>query len=236
MTPDSLPLTAVSLSALLASIGYFWKLLRESKCNIRRVLYFVLEIRHSLIVSTIDSEALCDEYLDLYLKQCASKGVPIDHLPDGIRDLVANNLERIKEIARSAIHDRLLNQYETELLALAGTNPTLAHRLLGRHKIEPLAVSTASASRQALEIGLEIIKEPWAQDFMKSLTRKLQEDAAVELLSILDRDVLLLARRSGPLELYRCARLLRRTRKVVSREILSDLDSITDSPTFPRFQ
>lgn len=182
-----------------------------------------------MVVSTLDSDDLCDEYLKLYLDRCTSQGVPLDDFPDGTRDLVVFHLEKIKELARSAIHDRLLHQYESELLALASTNPTLAHRLLGRHKIEPLASSTVSAGKKALELALENLKEAWEQDFMKSLTRKLQKSALVDLLSVLDRDVFLLARRSGALELWSCARLVRRTRKVINREMFSDLDPIIDS-------
>jgi hypothetical protein len=223
-------LAGVAFAALLASLGYIYQVRVEHKKSLKRVLYFLLEIRFSALGAVFDSDEAADKYAEHFFARCRAEGLRLDGmaLPEGIRQLIASHFERGIALAKSELNDRLLDQFEGALLDLAAVHPTLSHRLLGRNRLEKLAGLTKSYGAKLVEQGVGELQEQWAKDFVKGMSAKVQRTAFDEIVSTLDRDVLELARHCGYFEFRRCKRSLQKAGLRINREFFSEIDPMID--------
>lgn len=213
MNADWTGLVGIAFAALLASVGYVYQMWVENKRSARGVLYLLLEIRSSALATVFEPRQAAEAYVQHCITRCQSRGIKLERaqFPADILDLVTTHFDRSTAVARSKIEDRLLRDYEAALLQLASTHPVLAHRLLGRDRLEGLVGLTRSYSQELTQLADVELKEPWAKETIMALASEAQRQAFDEITSTLDNDVLEVARSCSYLEHWRCRKVIRQS-------------------------
>lgn len=198
-------LIGVVLAALMSSAGYLYRNQTEHKKSARKVLYLLLEIRHSIIASLFDPDEATNEYVIHYTKRLNKKGIEAtpENFTDNLKGMVSVHFHNIVSSLKTDIEARLLNPFEEALFELAAINPVLAYQLRGKEKLEKLVAHTNQYQFKVTE-QVENIEEAWARKVMLELSSDFKKDALNELSDTLNKDVLTLAKSCGWLDYWKC--------------------------------
>lgn len=219
----------ILISAMLSSVGYFFKTRVETKRSARKVLYLLLEIRYAIMSSLFDPEDAAIAYFEHLFKRIKEKGLPIEpsEVEGPTLNLVEIHFENIISTLRTNIHEKLLAPFEEALSEFATVKPVLAYRLRGKEKLETLITHTNNYLEIYEEKILEEIEQEWLQDALVSNSYKLKEESTSELIDLLDEDIILLSKYCGFVDYRECKQALQK--KVSPQKYdFSELDAIID--------
>lgn len=220
----------VVVAALMSSAGYLYRNSTERKKSARKVLYLLLEIRHSTIASLFDPEEATTAYFIYYTARLQDKGIaanPSD-VAENQREMVRSHFFNIALSSRTDIENRLLSPFEESLLELASVNPVLAYRLRGREKLEKIAAHTNQYQSEMSKVVSNEINEPWAKNAMLELSKDMKEDALNDLSDMLDKDILILAKACGRSDYRDCKLVLAKAISNKNKYDFEDLDNLLD--------
>lgn len=220
----------VVLAALMSSAGYLFRNRTERKKSARKVLYLLLEIRHSIIASLFDPDEATEKYFVHYMARLNTKGIVAnpEDLTDSLRAMVSGHFYNMTSSLKTDIETRLLNPFEEALFEMASVNPVLAYQLRGKEKLEKLVAHTnqyQSKVTEQVEVG---IVEEWAREVMLELSNELKEEALNELSETLNNDVLTLAKACGWLDHRKCKAVLDKAASNKNKYDFEDLDKSVD--------
>lgn len=226
MSAEWAGLIGIALAALLASVGYIYQVRVEHKKSVRRVLYFLLEIRFNVLAAVFDPKEATDKYAEHFLSRCSAEGFDTRGMefPEGMRRMITSHFEQAITAAKSDLEERLLGQFEEALLQLASVHPVLSYRLLGRNRLEKLVGLTKAYGTEVINGAIGDVQEQWAKDLLFGVSSEAQRKAFCEMASILDKDVLDLAWSCGYFEYRRCKRAIRNTAPRIDREFFAEID------------
>lgn len=230
LTASLIGIVGIVLAALMSSAGYLYRNITEHKKSARKVLYLLLEIRHSIVVSLFDPDEAADKYFAHYINRLNANGFATDSsdVSENLKAMVSGHFHNMISSLRTDIGTRLVVPFENALLELASIDPVLAYRLRGKEKLEGLAAHT-SQYQSTVTKGLETeIAEQWIRDVMVELSLDFKEDALNELSDILNSDVLALARACGWIEYRKCKSILANATSNENKYDFDGLDQVMD--------
>lgn len=132
-------------SAIIAAVGYLFKIKREARRSGRRLLYVLLEIRHGLKATLLDPEKAIKEFNECFISYFKEKGFSDEMMPDlkVIEEMAVSHISSVLEANKSDFDERLLTIYENALSDLACEAPVLAFMLKGKDKLEEIALKSS---------------------------------------------------------------------------------------------
>lgn len=199
MTVAIIGIVGIVIAAILSSAGYLYRIRLESKRSARKVLYYLLEIRHAIIISSMDSATGTKKYLEHCVKRFADKGIPVDEIEmeQVFSDMIQDHFNNVISSSSTDIEARIVIPFEAALLDMATVNPVLAYKLRGKEKLEKL-ISHINSHQEAVKKNfIPVIKEDWVKDVMLETSSEVEEQVESELYGSLDEDILLLAKYCG---------------------------------------
>lgn len=216
------------VAAAMASIGYLYRMRVEQKKSLRKVLYFLLEIRNSVLAKLFDPEAAAQQYFEHMAGRLKSRGIPSEmEIPDEMRRMIVDHFRNVVSLQCTDIEARLLTPFQDALLEMATINPTVAYRLYGKEKITNLVSHTRRYEAELARMLDPDVPEVVGRTMRETLT-KTMSGAAQELSSLLDQDIRLLAKACGLRDYFQCRRILKQDLTNRNRLDFADLDSFFD--------
>lgn len=219
----------IVLAALLSSFGYLYRNALERKKSAKRLLFVLLEVRYILITSIFDPDDATEKYLLHSMKRMGSHN-PFDStkdFPQDYRDLIASHFRGIIDVVDGDIEE-VVPQYEEALSSMAEVNPVLAYSLRGRMNFKTLVESTNDYEKQfatLLKDGNPKVKEV---DEVLKFSCRAKEKAFAELASLIDEDVIRVAKFCGLRDWLRCRRVLKKGVSNENKYDFSELDEAFD--------
>ena len=191
--------SGILIAAILSSAGYLYRVRLDSKRSARKVLYFLLEIRHAIIISSIDPDVGTDKYFDHFVNRMRNKGLPLEkeEMEKIFSEQICEHFKNVISTSGTNIEKRLVLPFEAALLDMATVNPVLAYKLRGKEKIEKLISHINSHQEAVKESFIPMIEESWVKDVMLETSSEVEEQVESELYGSLDDDILLLANYCG---------------------------------------
>ncbi|BES70024.1 hypothetical protein RE428_10420 [Marinobacter nanhaiticus D15-8W] len=210
----------IVISALLASVGYLYKLGVEKRQSARYLLFHLLEIRHELSLrlprSDHEVEKLQEDFRAVVGERTNLLKI-VDMLPKtelgAMLGTVTNGLNRVDS--------SLLDSYEVALANYARIDPFLTHRLRGMKLIPKLSKnldSTLSSFRSLPGLAED---DPDTQKVASYGARQLNrefDDTRDGLLAKLDQLILSVGREAGLFMWFRAWRVLSQAEEENSNE------------------
>lgn len=198
------------VAAALASTGYLYRMRVEQKKSFRKVLYFLLEIRNSVLVKLFDPEAAAEQYFRHMEGRLKIHGTcTAFEIPEEVRQMIVDHFRNIVAAQCTDIETRLLAPFEEALLEMAAINPTLAYRLYGRENVMTLIDHTRRYESEVLRALNQNVPGVIGQT-MRETSAKVKNSALNELSVFLDNDIRLLARACGIQDRLRCRSILKK--------------------------
>lgn len=217
------------IAAVLSSAGYLYRVQIEQKKSLRKVLYLLLEIRHSVIARLFDPDAATEEYLAEMTKRLEVRGIKYDNeeLPMVYRELIKTHLDNLILCLRSELDERLLTPFEEALLEMSAVAPALAFQLRGREKLESVIGHTNQYMSQ-LSGKLEVdMPEPLLQ-LMLDTSSGMKAEVLEDIYETLNKDVMLLANACGWRDSRACRKIIVKGPSPKHHLDLSELDTVID--------
>lgn len=213
-------LSGIAISSILGSLGYFLKSRIESKKNARKVLYYLLEIRHSIRSSLVDPNESYKEFCEFMESSLAKRGLPIGRadVEPLIGPLLLAHFTNMINSTKPELNERLLESYENALSELSYINPVVAYRLRGRESLQE-AINHTRQYATELESTLAAHGTETLAEMEKELLnfgKKVRKDTIKEMCSEIDKDVLSVAKICGIYDYYSCRKIIRSNPKLKS--------------------
>lgn len=210
-------LTGIAISSILGSLGYFLKSRIESKKNARKVLYYLLEIRHSIRSSLVDPNESYIEFCEFMESALAKRGLITNRtdVEKIIGPLILTHFTNMINSTKPELNESLLESYENALSELSCINPVVAYQLRGRETLQQAINHTREyatelepilIAHQAETLG-KIEKE------LLDFNNKIRKDTVNEMCSEIDEDVLSVAKICGLNDYYSCRKIIRSNAK-----------------------
>lgn len=202
-------LVGIALSALFGAFGYTRKLHDERLRTRRQALFFLLEIRHSLLVDMFDPKDATDQYIAHGEKYLSSKGIPNQQpYPEPLHDLICGHFQQLLNIKRAQFEAEVAGPYTQVLGELAKEAPVLAYKLKGKERLSQFV----SAQNDYEESVLNALSFPLElrTGFMAGQLRRLKRSGQEELLAEVDDSIRSVALSCGPIAYMHCNLLLRK--------------------------
>ena len=189
----------ILIAAILSSAGYLYRIRLESKRSARKVLYFLLEIRHAIIISSMDPDVGTDKYFEHCVQRMRNKGYPLEkeEMAKIFSEQICEHFRNVISTSGTDIDKRLVIPFEDALLDMATVNPVLAYKLRGKEKVEKLISHINTHQASVSEKFIPMIEEDWVKDVMLETSSDIEEQVESELYGSLDDDILLLAKYCG---------------------------------------
>lgn len=202
-------LVGIALPALLSAAGYYLKLRDERLRTRRQALFFLLEIRHSLLVDMFDPKDATDQYIKHGEKYLSGKGIPNQQpYPEPVHDLICGHFQQLLDIKRAEFETDVAAPYTQVLGELAKEAPVLAYKLKGKERLSQFV----SAQNDYEESVLNALPFPLElrTRFMAGQLRRLKRSGQEELLAEVDDSIRSVALGCGPVAYVHCILLLRK--------------------------
>jgi len=211
-----LGIVGIVLSALLGSVGYFFKVRADRKKSSKNVLYYLLEIRHSLLLNHIDPKEVTKSYLE-FLDNWSSKNSigQSPTFPEAFTALIQALMQNSFLAQGSIIDEQLINQFHLALIDLSKDDPILAYRIKGKEKLNSL-IGLQDQYAEGLKSLPEIAADPAASQFISEQLHIKKSETIDELVSDLNYDIKLVSKKCGLLTYFKSKTILK---KVISRKI-----------------
>lgn len=217
------------IAAILSSAGYLYRVRTERKKSLRKVLYLLLEIRHTVITRLFDPNAATEEYLKEMSKRLADRGIKPDNdeIPRDYRDLIKNHFNNIFVSFQSDLDEKMLTPFEEALLEMSTITPALAFQLRGREKLDSLAGHTNQYTSQINEKFKSDMPDPILQK-MLDLSNNMKADVLEDVYKCLNNDVMLLAKACGWRDFRACQKIIKNGPSPNNNLDMSELDTMID--------
>ena len=189
----------ILIAARLSSAGYLYRVRLESKRSARKVLYYLLEIRHAIIISSMDPDVGTDKYFEHFVQRMKNKGLPLEKedMEKIFSEKICEHFNNVISTSGTDIEKRLVIPFEEALLDMATVNPVLAYKLRGKEKIEKLISHIGTHQETVTETFIPMIDEEWVKDVLLETSRNAGDEVERELYESIDEDILLLAKYCG---------------------------------------
>jgi hypothetical protein len=189
----------IVIAAILSSAGYLYRVRLESKKSAKKVLYFLLEIRHAIIISSMDPDVGTEIYFEHCVQRMRDKGFPLEkeEVEKIFSEQICEHFKNVISTSGTDIEKRLVIPFEAALLDMATINPVLAYKLRGKEKIEKLLSHINTHQEAVKEKFIPMIEDDWVKDVVLETSRDVEVDVERELYGSLDDDILLLAKYCG---------------------------------------
>lgn len=216
------------IAAALASIGYLYRMRIEQKKSFRKVLYFLLEIRNSVLANLFDPETAAKQYFEHIESKLSAFGntSPIE-IPEQIRMMIVEHFRSVVSTQATDIKARLLAPFEQALLEMASINPTLAYRLYGKEKVMELVDHTRRYESEVVRSFTQDLPETIGP-ILRETSVKQTKSALHEISALLDDDIRLLAANCGIRERFQCWRILKKNLEYRNKIDFDELDTGID--------
>lgn len=203
-------IAGIVIAALLSSFGYLYRVRLEGKRSARRLLYVLLELRHTIMASLFDPKTATEEYIShCSFKMNKTTTSPSNsQFPPELKELISQHFYNIIDATRTNIETRLLPQFEDALDEMSQINPVLAYTLKGREKIEGLISHTNDYQENFLDLYSKAGVGEKVIEGMMNASVCLKNDAFGEIADGLDKDVISLAKFCGWRDVRNCRRVL----------------------------
>ncbi|MGR5150034.1 hypothetical protein ACQKP8_26245 [Photobacterium alginatilyticum] len=201
-------LVGISLGAFLSGLGFYLKSRAERLETKRNVLFHLLEIRHLVKTSFLDSHKITQEYLTYCLDYFEKIGLgKMGAMPDGINSLIDEHLNNLLSAMKPNIDASFISSYENAIKQLSKNDPVLAYKLSGREKLNQVLNSQDEYLNNLS--GLESIQNiPNVSSFISKQADKAQDAAIKELLNDLDKDIHNVSLGCGLLTWWSCKKIM----------------------------
>lgn len=220
----------ILVTAIISSIGYLLKYQTEKKKSTRKVLYFLLEIRFSIITSLFDPDEATEEYITHYTDHLIKKGIPVsrEEFSGSLTGHIKNHFLNIFDNAKTDIETRLLLPFESALLEMASIDPVTAYQIRGTEKLEKLIKHTGNYQTSTKDLYVDTIKEDWFRDVIIEAASEMKNDVLNELVTDLDNDVLKLAKACGWSDARKCKKAIKKGKTNKDKYSFRELDDVLD--------
>lgn len=207
------PLGGVAFAALLSAAGYLWRVRLEAKKSARKVLYYLLEIRYAINTSLIDPRHMYDRYMNEMIAEFSSRKIALrrEDLDEKVGSHIFQYLVNVTESLAVKIDQKIIAPYEEALLDLAEVNPVLAYRLRGKERFQ---VFLSHSNNYSKEMDSDVLPgllkdlEHGKEEIIR-LGRAASKESMSDLATVLDDEILLVARSCGWLDYVKSRKALR---------------------------
>ncbi len=224
-------IAGILITAVLSSFGYLFKTRVETKKSARKVLYLLLEIRYATVNSLFDPEEATNAYFEHFYNRVKLKGIPVEisEIKDPMHNIVQSHFQNIISAMRTDIHDKLLAPYEEALIEFATVKPVLAYRLRGKEKLETVISHTSNYRQNYQNVISQRINEEWLKEILFDSSNDIKKESIFELIELIDKDIILLAKHCGFFDLIDCKKSLAYKKIEPSKHDFKDLDKFIDN-------
>ncbi|MCG7532732.1 hypothetical protein MHM98_15465 [Psychrobium sp. MM17-31] len=215
-------LMTITGTALIGIFAYFYKAHDERKKSARKTLYYLLEIRHSIITSLFDPKEEVNRFLNVLIERFNKRGLKMqkEELPSEVAETLLLTITRSITCLREDLAKELIKPYEEQLLLLAADKPLLAFYLKGKHKLEDMMKiieSHLASINSIVEMPDEL--NSWMKDYLTNLPNNTLQKVKSDVLNELESDIILLAKECGFFT-------SRKVKKIISHKLSLD-NSVT---------
>lgn len=215
-------------AALLAAVGYLYKTRQETRKSVRKVLYYLLEIRAALSCFRLDADAAADQYIALADQRLTSKWkAPPGSIPAEIRIAIASHFQNLFMALRPEIDSGLIDRYHSSLLELAQSHPILAFKLRGKEKLKDGLTATEQYYEDTAKRVIADISDKQVSSSMSTLGGAFKGQVLDEIIESLNTEILQVAWASGLVDFFRCYLIIRKSTGVVELDF-SSVDETVD--------
>lgn len=192
---------AILLAVLPASLGYWAKLRAQSLACRRMILSYLLEIRHTLICSSLTSVKLSKGFDDAVEKifakyrQVGSES-EIDEALNAVKPLVYRMFHETITNYVPSFEPSFVSEFCSALKEFRKEQPLLAFQLLGWEKEQAYLRIKQDYANQFINLDALSDVEPLKQFLEKTLTED-EDETLVESIRLLDGLIYKMARCSG---------------------------------------
>jgi hypothetical protein len=175
------------------------------------VLFYLLEIRHAVLVNNISPSDVFESFLDYY-KQWLAENYQIYDVtfPDELISIIVSQLTKNALSTQSIIDEQLIVKFHNALLELSKDDPILAYKIKGREKL----VEINNAQKEYLnsvQSFLDANSETIIEKIVPKTIQDKQTELFDELISEINRDIYSVSWRCGIFAYLRCHLILRKT-------------------------
>lgn len=223
-------LATIAGSAIMGSIGYLIKSGNESRRAVRKVLYYLLEIRHGMASNYLDVEEEADRFITNATEKLAKKLGPTNGatLPIDMRETITDHFRNMFEASRAEINQEFIGPFHDALLELAQSHPILAFQMRGQEKYKEIFALTNQYDLNVAQLYRVQIERATISSAMQRQSKLSKRKVLDGIVSNLDADILRVAWASSGWDWVRCKLLLRRLGKKTHSVVVSDVDSAID--------
>lgn len=194
-----------------ASAGYVYRTRQESKRSARKVLFYLLEIRHALKASLYNTEKLTAEYVEQALGIFDDKGIPIRNTPILeilVRPMIGSHIENMIDANKPEVNEKLLDQYEKALLEFAEVNPVGAYLLKGREGFETILIHNENYMETCAEMIFPLLEGNPFLEKVVELKEEVSSEASADLMSEMNAFVKGLSEHCGRADRKKCYKII----------------------------
>jgi hypothetical protein len=225
-------LLGLCVTAILGSIGYFYKVRMEEKKSGRKVLYFLLETRHAIRTTLFNPSEMTEQYINACIEKLRARGLPFESdksTEESLFPLIHSLFSNLADAAKTDIEHKLLEPLNQSLLEFATVNPVLAYKLTGKEKLQKFASQLIEYSHSA-ELALQKLPDyEKVMEKVSSVTKKTHDENLIEIFTTLDEDIKNLARYCGRRDFKESLSVLHMKYEPASAIDFSELDDFIDS-------
>lgn len=226
ISPEAAGLLA---AAFLSSLGYLYKVRRESKQSARRVLYLLLEIRYSVRLAAIRPDEIKTKLVYAIARALEQKGIPAfpSDFDETVKTAAVGHIIEISEAAKTDIHERLVEPFEQALSEYSLSSPTMAFRLRGKQKIDHLIKITSDYAKSTAKNNINnLVKDESLRAVALKNLEKERKATIESISSDLDRDIKRLALKCSPMDYLQTILLLKKTEGAIGDSIYHHINSL----------
>ena len=220
-------IVGVVASAVLTSWGYFYKSRVEDRKYARKVLYFLLEIRITILNSVFDPQKATEIYKKKFCENFEREGIKLD--PDSLNEMlfpmVQSHFIDLSQTIKTDVKSQLLIPYEEALLDLATINPVFAYTLKGREKYEELLLKTESYLNRVNDSLIAQVEQEGVKEALSLFSENVNDEVQTELLiNGLEEEILKLAKYCSKSDYKNCLNLIEKGKNINNLYDFSEIE------------
>lgn len=221
-------IAGTGIAAFLGSIGYLYKTRQESRKNIRRVLYYLLEIRHAIAWYRLDANDAAKQMIAHADKRLREKWkLSMSEMGPEVHGVIANHFHNLFLAMRPEVDRQVIELFYASLLELAQSHPILAYQVRGREKLKDAFAATEHYYQDVKLKFIADIGHSSLSDSLLAAGGNFKQQVLDEVVNSIDGEISRVSWASGLWDFMHCKWLLHRARKVSTLDF-SSLDTTVD--------